>query len=377
MIRAACIIAFGLLAIPVAADPVAQAEAAAEELRAAAEALEAADRAPDRVAALTQTVHAYEAGLTSLRQGLRAATLREAELDAEFEAERETLGRLIGILLSMQTSPEALVLLHPAGPVETARAGMVVSDVVPGLRSEVEVLKVKLEEAASLRAVQQNAADMLSEGLSGIQSARSELSKAIADRTDLPQAVATDVAAMQALVNSADTLEGFASSLISGGSDPAAEAFAKSQGTLPLPVAGVPLRRFGEADAAGIARPGILLATRPRAMVTTPSAATVRYAGALLDYGKVIILEPESGYLLVLAGLDTVFGQQGDVIPAGTAVGLMGGADPMPETILIEMSQGGGQERTETLYIELREGDDPVNPALWFTGIAGTGPENE
>ena len=90
-----------------------------------------------------------------------------------------------------------------------------------------------------------------------------------------------------------------------------------------------------------------------------------------------LIPEPESGYLLVLAGLDTVFGQQGDVIPAGTAVGLMGGADPMPETILIEMSQGGGQERTETLYIELREGDDPVNPALWFTGIAGTGPENE
>jgi septal ring factor EnvC (AmiA/AmiB activator) len=33
----------------------------------------------------------------------------------------------------------------------------------------------------------------------------------------------------------------------------------------------------------------------------------------LLDYGNVIILEPESDYLLIVAGLATVFVQAGDL----------------------------------------------------------------
>jgi septal ring factor EnvC (AmiA/AmiB activator) len=62
---------------------------------------------------------------------------------------------------------------------------------------------------------------------------------------------------------------------------------------LPLPVLGTVLRRFDEADAAGVARPGPGAATRPNALATTPWPASVRYAGPLLDYGNVIILEPE------------------------------------------------------------------------------------
>lgn len=378
MIRALLTSSLLFLATPLmAADPVAQAEAASRDLRAAAEGLEASRRAPDRVAALTQTVQAYEAGLTALREGLRTATLREAELAREFEDEQETLGRLIGILLSMQTSPEALVLLHPAGPVETARAGMVVSDVVPGVRAEVSVLRLKLEEAATLKLLQESATDLLRDGLSGIQTARSELSQAVADRTDLPAPVATDAAAMQALINSADTLEGFAASLVPSDPEDVDAVFSTAKGALPLPATGLLLRGYNEADTAGVRRPGISLATRPRALVTSPSTATLRYAGPLLDYGNVIILEPESGYLLVLAGLDVVYGQLGDVVAEGAAIGLMGGEMPQAEAILIDASQGSGQEWTETLYIELRQGEDPVNPNVWFAGIAGTGPENE
>ena len=369
---------FFLFASPaLGSDAVERAESAARQLEAAAGSLQDAERASDRVAALTQTVQAYEAGLTALRGGLRAATLRESELAAEFEAERETLGRMIGILLSMQTSPGPLILLHPSGPVETARAGMIVSDVVPGLRSEVEVLKLKLEEAAVLRLLQESATSQLRDGLDGIQTARSRLSQAIADRTDLPPSVATDAAAMQALINSTDTLDGFAASLFPADLGNGPNELLKLQGKLNMPVSGVLLRGFGEADAAGLARPGLVIATLPRALVVAPFAATVRYVGPLLDYGNVIILEPESGYLLVLAGLDVVYGRLGDVVPAGAPVGMMGGETPQAEAILIETSQGNGQDLSETLYMELREGREPVDPAPWLTGIAGTGPEDE
>jgi septal ring factor EnvC (AmiA/AmiB activator) len=47
--------------------------------------------------------------------------------------------------------------------------------------------------------------------------------------------------------------------------------------------------------------------------VTTPWPASVRYAGPLLDYGNVIILEPEADYLLIVAGLATLFVQAGEL----------------------------------------------------------------
>jgi len=133
------------------------------------------------------------------------------------------------------------------------------------------------------------------------------------------------------------------------------------------PQAGPGDRRPGIMDpAAGIRRPGLLVATRPSALVTTPWPATIRYRGPLLDYGNVMILEPASGYVLVLAGLGVVYGEVGDVLAAGAPVGLMGGVEPVGSAILAEEREGGGAGRTETLYIELRVGNEPVDPAEWF-----------
>ena len=79
-----------------------------------------------------------------------------------------------------------------------------------------------------------------------------------------------------------------------------------------------------------------------------------------------IILEPESETLLILAGLDVVYGQVGEVIDAGAPVGVMGGATPSADTFLINATNGTGSALTETLYIELRQGTEPVDPGTWF-----------
>lgn len=179
-----------------------------------------------------------------------------------------------------------------------------------------------------------------------------------------------DPADLQSLIDSAETLEGFASGLagmeIGGDRIDAVRDFAAAKGTLLLPVEGTLLRRAGEADAAGITRPGLLIATRPLALVTAPWSATIRYLGPLLDYGNVIIMEPDAGTLMVFAGLGEVYGSLGQVIPAGAALGLMGGAEPEMDTFLLDSVNGSGPEQTETLYIELRLGTEPVDPAEWF-----------
>jgi septal ring factor EnvC (AmiA/AmiB activator) len=81
-----------------------------------------------------------------------------------------------------------------------------------------------------------------------------------------------------------------------------------------------------------------------------------------------MILEPAAGTLLVLAGLEQVYGAVGQVIPAGTPVGLMGGEAAQSEEFIAENTENGGASRRETLYLELRQGNDPVDPAGWFAG---------
>jgi septal ring factor EnvC (AmiA/AmiB activator) len=273
------------------------------------------------------------------------------------------------VLAQIDPDPGPLLLLHPAGPVGTARSGMILAEVAPALQAEADRLRAELAELRDLRNLQEAAAATLSGGLGRAQEARSALSQAISDRTDLPMRFDDDPAAMQALLDSAETLEAFATGLAP---DPATTTdFADRKGTLPLPAQGTLLRRAGEADAAGVRRPGITLATRPQALVTAPHPGTIRYRGPLLDYGNVMILEPGGGYLVVLAGLETVYGEVGEVVAEGAPLGLMGGAEVAGEgtEFLVAPDAGGAVRETETLYMELRQGTKAEDPAPWFAAL--------
>ncbi len=297
------------LAGPVTAqtDPTMSAQAAIELLDDARAALDNADRAGDRVEALTQTVQAYEAGLAALREGLRQARVREAAIQGVFLAENDRLAQLLGVLQAIEASPEPHLLLHPEGPLGTARTGMILSEVTPALNREATRLRAALQEVAMLRALQEAAVSTLEDGLAGVQQARTELSQAVSNRTDLPKRFLTDEEAMENLIATADTLESFASGLMTATVEDTSVSiaqpdFQEAQGALDLPVLGRVIRRYNDTDAAGVTRPGWVIATRPLTLVTTPWAATIRYLGPLLDYGQVAILEPGEDYLLVLAG---------------------------------------------------------------------------
>jgi murein hydrolase activator len=370
MIRLAALLC--LVALPLQAETVAeQAANASADLQEAVAALDAATEARDRITALSQTIRAYEAGLGALRSALREAALREATLTRAFDAKRDGIGRLLGVLATMEANPGPLLLLHPEGAVSSARSGMILADVTPALQAEALVLKGQLQELADLRALQLSAGEVLETGLATAQVARTELSKAISDRTDLPKRFTEDPEVLKGLLNSADTLDAFAAGL-----SPDSEtgtSFAGEKGRLPLPVLGTLLRRPGEADTAGVRRPGVTLATQARAIVTAPWPATIRFRGPLLDYGNVMILEPGDGYLLVLGGMETLYGDVGEVVAADAPLGLMGGPATASAEFVAGVSDGSGGRDTETLYMELRQGALPVDPMPWFAGLTRTG----
>ncbi|WP_170516235.1 murein hydrolase activator EnvC family protein [Ruegeria atlantica] len=360
-----------LFATPVHAqtDPSTAALNAVQMLEDASVALTEADSARDRVRALTETIQAYEAGLTAMREGLRRAATREAQLTTELRSREDEIAQLLGVLQTIETTAPPVLMLHPSGPLGSARAGMMLSEVTPGLNARAQELAHDLQEVQTLRQLQQSAADTLTEGLTGVQAARTKLSTAIADRTDLPVRFVEDPVRTAILISSTETLEGFASGLSEISEGEIAETNAdisQRKGEVALPAQGVVLHRAGDTDAAGVKRPGVVLGTRPRAIVTSPTAATIRYRGPLLDLGNLVILEPQPGLLFVFSGLQEVYGNPGQVIPEGTPVGLMPGETPEIGAILSTSSDGTGTDRSETLYIEVRQDNSPVDPESWF-----------
>lgn len=342
-----------------AATPGELARQASEDLRAAATALRQSRDADDRVAALAETVRAYEAGLASLRAGVRQAAIREEAIAAEFAARKAELERLVAVLITMSRAPQPALMIHPQGAVGTARSAMIVADITPALAERAAALRASLDEVRSMRAIRAAAQADLQFGLSGIRQARADLAAAIGRRAGVA-IERVDQAALDALARSADSLDDFAANL------PPGENAGEMPDRLLAPVPGRIIRRFREADAAGVRRPGLVLAAQPLSLVTAPVTATVRFSGPFRDYGNVMVLEPSPDTLIVLAGLRESYREAGQVVAAGDPLGLMRG-DPLAEDAgTADGSQGSGTNRLETLYIEIRQNGAPVDPEPLF-----------
>lgn len=361
------------LSISAQSSAILKARDASQALRQAAQKLSTADNAADRVTALTDTIGIYESGLTAMREGLRAVVIQERAMRNEFDSRRDQISRLLGILQTLERATTPLLLIHPTGPVGTARSGMMLSEITPALQTQAEELRANLEELQSIELLQKIAEDDLLIGLDGLSKARVALSQAIANRVDLPKRFATDPVKLQILAETSATLDLFADSLEELQTNTIIEDagirtanFENALGNLTLPVHSNILRKFNEKDATGLARPGIVLATEPLSLVTAPWPATVRFSGSFLDYGNVIILEPDPDYLIIITGLGQNYVSVGDIVNKDDPLGIIGGNALELDDLMLEVSQNGTTLAQETLYLEIRKNKVPVDPIDWF-----------
>ncbi|MCV6594567.1 MAG: peptidoglycan DD-metalloendopeptidase family protein [Silicimonas sp.] len=349
-----------LLASPVGAESPSQ--AAVLQLSEAAVLLSEADTAPDRLAALTETVRAYEAGLAALREGLVASTLRQRDLAAKLAEEEAGLGEFLTLLQTVSRHVEAEALVHPGGALPNIQAGLLVSSMVPELEARAAALEARMGEMAEIAALQTSGMAVLRDGQAGARTARLALAEALKARSDLPPRHATDEAAMQALLESTETLTAFAGML----SRDLGPLNGVPRGAWSRPVVGEVALGFREADGAGLRRSGVVFATEGQALVTAPAPGTVLFEGRVPDQGHVVILEPEAGVLVVLAGLGRSFVQLGQIVDEGAGLGLMGGDLPLPQEKLNDLVRNSGQSRAERLYMEVRQGRSPIDPTALF-----------
>lgn len=367
MIRAALLSGL-LLAAPAWAqgDPVRQTERAARLIETAAAELASAPRGERRLAVLGQVVQGYEMGLAAQRVADRDLALRAGVLSGEFERERDRLARLLGGLHRVSQAPGPLLMLHPSGPEGAARAAQMMAAIVPELQAEADGLRAMMIELDIVASEQARAETLMRDGLAGVQQARIALAEALEARTVPP---APDPGLVDRLRADSQNLQAFAR-VLSRQSDTAPPGsrliFEEARGTLPLPVPGEILRGFGARDANGTVRPGMVIGVDGLRQVTAPWTATLRYTGPFLDYGQIAVLEPAEGWLMVLAGLDEVQRQTGEVLLAGEPVGTLTQTRDGVAGFGVEPASVSGPNQRQVLYVELRRDGVPVDPAPWF-----------
>lgn len=111
------------------------------------------------------------------------------------------------------------------------------------------------------------------------------------------------------------------------------------------PVVGSLISTWGSATESGPAT-GMTYRTAPGASVRTPCSGRVDFAGPFRTYGQMVILNCGQHYRFVMAGFSALDVATGQALSKGAPVG--------------HMSSAGS---SGTLFIQLRHGQKPVNPA--------------
>ena len=127
------------------------------------------------------------------------------------------------------------------------------------------------------------------------------------------------------------------------------KGFIQAKGRLPMPARGPIISTYGEEKNKGVVTKGIIIKTRNMAQVTSPFDGSVIFAGPFRGYGNMIIIDHGKGYLTLLAGLDSIDCDLGQMLLAGEPVG------QMPDN------------QEAKLYVELRHNNQPIDPMKWYT----------
>lgn len=364
MINRLALLALLCLACPAAAQEVTpdRATAATTRLAEAELALLAAQAQPDATIALTGAIRLFEDGLIVARADVQAAEAVLDDLKAPLTARQDQISRLLGAAVLWRHRSGTLDVARPDG----SRAALLYTRFGSALDADMAGLADAYAKVAAAQARLDTASATLTDGQSVHDAALDDLRRAM-QATTLPERFTPDpvqTALLLAETTSLADLTGRLATVYDLGLPN--DAVLAAKGALPAPVTGRVLHAFGTTDPTGVARGGTILATPPDALVVSPTAATILFAASVDPLGEVVIISPSAGVLVTFAGLAEAFVEPGKIIPGGIPLGLMGGDPPPVDANFTALTTPASGGESQALYLAVREGQTPVDPATWF-----------
>lgn len=351
----------------------------------------------------TARARSVEQQLTEVEGRMAMLDRSASDLGVSLARRRGVLAEVLAALMRMGRTPPPALLMRPDDALDAVRSAILLGALLPELRVEAETLASDLSELGRVRGELAAAKETLTRLRSELDDDSRRISALVTERQrrqaeehPLPPAektqadqVAKGTSDVHDLVTRLESEVGpaaraaDAANAVTRPAEPGkpdlaalentaritpAISFAQAKGLLPLPVAGVPVRTFGQGDGVGGTDKGLTIATRAGAPVSAPADGWVVYAGPFRSYGQLLIINAGGGYHVLMAGMDRITVELGQFVLAGEPVAVMGGAPrPAAPRLAGATAQGPvpvtGQPQ---LYVEFRKDGNPVDPTPWW-----------
>ena len=130
--------------------------------------------------------------------------------------------------------------------------------------------------------------------------------------------------------------------------------FAQLKGQLPKPTTGQVFKQFGDSLIGSLKSQGMIFKAGLGDKVNAVAAGRVVFAQWFRNYGNLVILDHQQGYMSLYAHNRSLYVKAGDWVEAGANLATVG--------------DSGGRDMA-ALYFEIRYQGSPVNPAGWLKGM--------
>ncbi len=333
-----------------------------------------------------------EEKLSQMERQLEQLKAELAEAEAGFTQEDDNLIKTLAALQNLALKPTEALLVQPLTPVEIIRSAMLLRETIPYLeenanriRKELESIarkkelvekqfvqiskqkKVLEQEHSRMKTLVQKKSKMRNMVEIQSEKAKKNVEKLAAQANDLRDLLGKlekqrlekqrkaeekrrreEEARRLAEKNRAETQTADLIKSVPPVITGMGAGFKQAKGTLPMPARGKIVTAYGEQVVKGVSSKGITIRTRNQAQVIAPFDGSVIFSGPFRGYGNLIIIEHGEGYLSLLAGLQSMDVEVGQMLLAGEPVG--------------QMPDDGDAK----LYVEIRKDNQPVDPLAWI-----------
>jgi murein hydrolase activator len=338
------------------------------------------------------TARAVEERVSAAEKRLAGLSGNEDTIRRSLASRRAVIAEVLAALQRIGRHPPPALMVSPEDALVSVRTAILLGAVLPGMKVEVDTLVADLAELVRVRAEIATERDGLGRDLAALSQERTRMTLLVQERqrkqADTEKALEGERSRALQLARQADNLKeligrlereivasaranaapqgtekpdprGSLATLNDPGRLSPAIAFASTKGTLRLPVNGIRIRAFGEADGLGGTEKGLSVTSRAGAQVTAPCDGWVVYAGPFRSYGQLLILNAGGGYHVLLAGMERISVDLGQFVLTGEPVAVMGEGPQSAAAVAIGSSQ-------PVLYIEFRKDGTPVDPGPWW-----------
>ena len=348
-----------------------------------------------------QRVKLAEIEVADVEERLSNLIVEELEVRGRLDGADAEIANVLAALERISLNPPPALIVDPTDALGSARGAMLIAAIVPQLRARADAVggdlkalmlikEQALTEEATLKAnyavleeEQLRIATLIAARKQGIEEVGAALDAEEQAAVDLAERASTlrelidalSVRANQTTTASTPTTpdtpqlsaQAIALAFANLARTEPAVPFPMARGYLAQPANGVTVVQFGAGDGFGGIAQGQSIVTRADAQVVAPADGWVLYKGPYLNYGQIVILNTGQGYTALLAGLDTISVDIGQFVLMGEPLGTMGS-----RTIGRTVTTNAGNAQP-TLYIELRQNNEPIDPEGWWAQNEQTG----